>query len=106
MTMVLLTIAIVAGLGTYLLRASFLVLRDPEGKNSRAVDELLSLVPPAVLAALALPHVVRPDGGLAESGARVLAALLAVFIVWRLRSTLGAVIVGLSALFLLGNVVS
>lgn len=89
---------VLAAVGTYLLRISFIV---PSGRvtlpdvGARA----LRYVPAAVLAALAVPAVLAPDGRI-ELGPRLVAALVAVVVAWRTRSVAVTLLVGLPLLWL------
>lgn len=91
-----------AALGTYLLRASFLSLVASERLPLWA-KRGLRYVPPAVLAALAVPAFVPaawpPDG--AGSLVRPAAAVVAVLMGWRFGSVLLTIGSGMATLWLL-----
>lgn len=90
------------GAGTYLLRLSFIEtwkwLRVPP-LLMRALD----YVPAAVLAALVLPALLRPDGSmdLSLDNLRLYAGLLAAAVAWYFRSMLATLATGMAALWLL-----
>ena len=97
-------VIVAAGLGTYSLRLSFLALLGRVGAMPAAAQRALRLVPPAVLAALITPGVLRASGGLDLWNARVAAAVVAAAVAVRTRhvaATLGA---GMIVLWLLDAV--
>ncbi len=90
---------ILAGVGTYLIRASFvLALRDVEVPD--LIVRGLRYVPPAVLAALAIPPVVAPGGelGVVPPSPEFLAALVAGVVAWRTRNLAATIVVGIPVL--------
>lgn len=84
-----------AGAGTYLLRASLIVLL-----RGAAVPFVLQrafrYVAPAVMAAIAVPGLLAPDGAFAPLNLRVPAALVAAAVAWRWQSLLGTLAAGLA----------
>ena len=94
-------IVLVAGVGTYLLRASFLAMADRLAALPADVRELLRMVPAATMAALTLPALLRPEGAWALLGPRALAGVVAGLVAWRTGSVLATVIVGLGAVMAL-----
>ncbi len=99
-------VMVVAGVGTYELRASFLALAHRLAALPRDVRELLRMVPAATMAALALPALLRPDGAWALLGPRALAGVVAGLVAWRTGSVLATVVVGLGAVMALQAVLS
>jgi len=93
------------GLGTYLIRFSFLGILGGR-KLPEWLIRHLRYVPVAVLPALVAPLVVWPE---ATAGtldpARTVAALAALLIVAWFRSTLGAIFGGMAALYLMQFVI-
>ncbi len=90
---------------TYATRLSFIAFVEAE-RLPPGMRRALRYVPPAVLAALALPDLVFADGSLLLSPAnpRLLAGLLAAIVAWRTRNlwlTIGA---GMGLFFLLGQI--
>jgi branched-subunit amino acid transport protein len=91
-----------AGLGTWLLRLSFI-----EAWQWLAVppllDRALRYVPAAVMAALVVPALVRPEGvvDLSLDNLRLLAGLAAAVVAWRSRNVLLTLAVGMAALWIL-----
>jgi branched-subunit amino acid transport protein len=90
------------GVVTYAIRLSLIALLG-QIAVPRLVQRALRFVPPAVLSAIILPELLRPAGTLTLSLAnpRPLAGLLAALVVWRTRSALLAIAVGMAALWLL-----
>lgn len=93
---------VLVGLGTYLLRFSFIGLSEraalPEG-----FKQGLRFVPAAVLAALVAPALVYDGtalGGWLVSD-RLVAGLLAVLVAWQTRSVLLTLIAGMVGLWML-----
>ncbi len=100
-TVIWLTVAGI-GLGTYLLRLSFIALwqklRVPDLMN-----RALEYVPSAVLAALVLPALLRPEGFIdpAIDNLRLVAGVLAAAVAWYSRSVLLTLATGMGMLWLL-----
>ncbi len=89
------------GLGTYLLRLSFIgIVGDRTMPNWALVP--LRFVAPAVLAALIAPAVLLNDGGLDVSPAsnpRAIAALVALLLAWKTRSVPVVIAAGLATVW-------
>jgi branched-subunit amino acid transport protein len=91
-------IAIAAvGLGTYLVRASFLAVAHRVAEIPARWRTPLRLIPPAVLAALVAPAVLRPDGVVVLLGPRAIAGAIALGVAVWTRSVLATILVGLAA---------
>lgn len=90
------------GLGTYALRVSFILLWQ-KLRIPAVVHQALAYVPTAVLAALVLPALVRPEGTveLAPDNLRLLAGALAAAVAWYSRNVLLTLAVGMGALWFL-----
>lgn len=86
----------VAGVGTYLLRASLVVLLGRVALPFR-VERSLRYIAPAVLAAIVAPALVAPDGVFAPADPRVFAGVLAGVAAWRWRSIPITLLVGMGA---------
>lgn len=96
---------LLAGLGTYALRASFLFLFERVGDVPDSVETGLEMVPAAVLSALVVPAVVAPEGAVTVVGnGRLPAALVAAVVAWYTENILTTIISGLVALLVLGVV--
>jgi branched-subunit amino acid transport protein len=91
-------VAVIAGAGTFLTRASLLVLARRLTDLPDMLRVVLRMIPPAVLAAIVAPAVLRPEGPLALLQPRLLAALVAIVVAWRTRSMLWTLLVGMAAL--------
>ena len=95
-------IVIAIGLGTYLLRFSFIGVLGTRPMPMWA-QRPLKYVAPAVLAALVLPAVVLVDGGADVTplgNPRFMAAVVAA-VVWRLKNVAAVILVGMSLLWVL-----
>jgi branched-subunit amino acid transport protein len=98
------TVALV-GLGTFLLRASFLFLFERVGGVPSRAETALGMVPAAVLSALVAPAVLAPDGAVVVAGnARLLAAVLAAAVAWYTEDVLATIVTGLIAVLAVGAV--
>ena len=95
-------IIIFVGLGTYLTRLSFIGIFGNR-EIPAYVERPLRLVAPAVLAAIAIPELVAPDGEVFVSfdNLRLLAGLIAIVVAWRTRSIGWTIGVGMGSLWLL-----
>lgn len=90
----------VGAVGTFLLRASSLLLAERFRGIPDGAREALRMVPPAALAALVAPAVLRPGGSLTLFGPRPVAAALALVVAWRTRNVLATIVTGLVAVVL------
>lgn len=89
---------VVASVGTYLIRGSFLWLHGRIAIPP-AIECGLRYVPPAVLAALTVPAVVTPRGTVDLAAPELLAGAIAAVVAWRTRSITATLVVGLAALW-------
>lgn len=96
---------VVAGVGTYALRSSFLVVADRLVDLPPLVRRVLRQIPAAVLAALVLPALVRPEGAIDLFQPRLLAGVVAAAVSWRTRSVTATLVVGLAVLVVVERVV-
>ncbi len=94
-------IFIVAGIGTFFLRLSFIFLMGRLSEVPPNVERVLRFVPPAVLAALVVPAIVYVDSSLAiEAGnEKLFAGTLAAVVAWRTRNMLATIAIGMLALW-------
>ena len=92
-----LTIAL-AGIGTYLLRVSFLAAARRLVDLPPLTDRILRQIPPAVLAALVVPALVRPDGRFDLWQPELFAGLVAAYVSWRTRNIALTLLVGMGVL--------
>jgi branched-subunit amino acid transport protein len=93
---------VIAGLLTYAMRLSFVLLFGrmavPQG-----LKRALRFVPPAVLTAIILPELLLPEGSfdLSLGNTRLLAGIIAALVVWRTRSVVVTILAGMAALLIL-----
>jgi branched-subunit amino acid transport protein len=94
---------VLAGVGTYAIRTSFLFLFERlDGVPARA-QTALGMVPAAVLSALVVPAVLAPEETVVLLGNdRLVAAAVAAIVAWYTESILATIVVGLVALVGLG----
>lgn len=91
----------VAGLGTYLIRLSFLAVFERVDTIPPRLSTALRYVPAAVLAALVVPSVVLGGDGAgvaAVAPLKVAAGIVAALVAWRTESILWTFVVGMVAL--------
>lgn len=98
--------ALLAGLalGTYALRASFILFVDRLGTLPPRLEAVLPYVPPAVLAALIAPAVLAPAGTLppAADAPRLAGGAVGLVVAWRTESMLATVGAGMAAFWIVG----
>ena len=92
---------VVAGIGTFAMRVSFLAFAHRLATVPPWAARLLRQIPPAALAALVLPALVRPGGEFDLWQPRLAAGVLAAFIAWRTRNVALTLVVGMATLMLL-----
>lgn len=87
--------------GTWTIRVSFLALFGRIETIPPAVLRILTLIPAAVLAAIAAPSLTHADGSLDLTTARFAAGLIAALVAWRTKNVLATIGVGMAALWIL-----
>ncbi len=92
------TAIVLSGIGTFAMRASFLVAADRVARVPPKVQRLLRQIPPAALAALVVPTLVRPEGAVDLLHPRFAAGAVAALVAWRTRSAALTLVVGMAAL--------
>jgi branched-subunit amino acid transport protein len=92
---------LLAGAGTFAMRASFLAVAGRLAEVPPPVRRILRQIPPAALAALVAPALLRPGGELGLWQPELAAGLLAAVVSWRTRSVVATLGVGLGGLALL-----
>jgi len=97
---------LLAGAGTYAMRASFLLAADRLARVPPGVERLLRQIPPAALASLVLPALLRPHGSLDLLSPRLLAGAVAAVVAWRTRNVAATLVVGIGILMLLDTFLS
>ncbi len=96
---------VLAGVGTYALRASFLSLAGRLTDLPPLATRVLRQIPPAVLAALVVPALVRPEGSLDLWQPELLAGAVAFLVSWRTRNVALTLVVGMGVLVALQQLV-
>jgi branched-subunit amino acid transport protein len=89
------------GLGTWLIRLSFLALLGRVAEVPPALGRVLRFIPAAVLAALVLPALTHATGELNLATERFVAGALAAVVAWRTKNVLATITVGMAALWIL-----
>lgn len=92
---------VLAGVGTYAMRASFLVFAHRLADVPPLVQRLLRQIPPAALAAIVVPALLRPEGTLDVWQPRLLAGVVAALVAWRTRNIALTLVVGIGLVMLL-----
>ena len=93
---------IIAGLLTYGIRLSFIVLFG-DGELSEPIRRGLRFVPPAVLTAIIFPELLIPNGSQEISllNTRLIAGILAILVAWRTKSVMLTILTGMGVLWVL-----
>lgn len=92
------TAIVLAGAGTYAMRASFLAVAHRMATVPPALARVLRQIPPAALAAIIAPALLRPDGHLDLLQPTLAAGLVAAGVAWRTRNVGLTVVVGIALL--------
>ena len=87
-----------AGAGTFAMRASFLAAASRLAVVPPFAQRLLRQIPPAALASIVVPALLRPGGELGLVQPRLAAGLLAALVAWRTSNVALTLAVGLFAL--------
>jgi branched-subunit amino acid transport protein len=75
-----------SGIGTFAMRASFLAFAHRLADVPPSVQRVLRQIPPAALASIVLPALVRPHGHLDLFQERFVAGLAAAVVAWKTRN--------------------
>lgn len=94
---------LLAGLGTFAMRASFIAAADRLATVPPWAYRLLRQIPPAALASIVLPALVRPEGELDLAHPRFAAGVVAALVAWRTRNVAATLAVGMGLVALLEN---
>ncbi len=94
---------LLAGAGTFAMRASFIAAADRLATVPPWGQRLLRQIPPAALSSLVLPALVRPEGQLDLTHPRFVAGVVAGFVAWQTKSVVATLIVGMGLVVLLQN---
>ena len=92
---------ILAGLGTFVARVSFLGVAHRITDPPVGVQRVLRMIPPAALGALVLPAFVRSDGVLDLTSPRLVAGLVAAAVAFWTKNVLATLVVGMGLLIVL-----
>jgi branched-subunit amino acid transport protein len=92
------TTIVLSGLGTFAMRASFIAAAQRLATVPPGVQRLLRQIPPAALAAIVVPALLRPEGDVDVLHPRFAAGVLAAAVAWRTRNVALTLLVGMSAL--------
>lgn len=91
---------LLAGAGTFAMRASFLAAAGRLAVVPPGVQRLLRQIPSAALASLVVPAFLRPGGELSVLQPELFAGVLAALVAWRTRNVALTLAIGLGALAL------
>jgi branched-subunit amino acid transport protein len=94
------TAIVLAGIGTFTMRASFLALAHKLREVPPWAERILRQIPPAALAALVVPALVRPHGHFDLTQWRLLAGLIAALVAWRTKNVALTLVIGVGILML------
>lgn len=94
---------LVIALGTYAIRASFLLVAHRFQGLSTTTREALRMIPAAALAALVAPALLRPEGTVDLVTPDLFAGLVALGVAWWTRSILATIVAGLVVVAALGS---
>lgn len=97
-------VIVAGGILTFLVRASFVAFAHRLTEVPPVLTEALRMIPPAALAALTVPAMLRTGGELDLVSARSIAGLIAAIIAFRTKNVIATMAVGLVAVFLLSSV--
>ena len=95
---------LLAGAGTFAMRASFIAAADRLVDLPRWAQRILRQIPPAALASIVLPALVRPDGELDLTHPRFIAGIVAALVAWRTNNVVATLAVGMGVVVFLQNV--
>ena len=92
---------LLSGIGTYAMRASFLVFAHRLADVPPGVQRLLRQIPPAALAAIVVPALLRPEGQLDLWHSRCAAGIVAALVAWKTRNIAVTLAVGMGIVMVL-----
>jgi branched-subunit amino acid transport protein len=98
------TAILLAGVGTFLMRASFLLAAHRMAEVPEGVQRVLRQIPPAALAAIVVPALLRPREQLDLWQPELFAGVLAGLVCWRTKSAVLTLVVGMTTLGLLQQI--
>ena len=89
---------VLAAVGTFAMRAAFLVAAHRLVDVPVAVQRVLRQIPPAALASIVVPDLLRPRGHLDLWQPELAAGVIAALVIWRTRSTALTLVIGMAVL--------
>lgn len=89
---------LLAGAGTFAMRASFLAAASRLATVPPWAQRILRQIPPAALASIVVPALLRPGGELGLFQPRLAAGLVAAVVAWRTSNVALTLVVGLVTL--------
>lgn len=89
---------VLAAVGTFAMRAAFLVAAHRLADVPEPVQRVLRQIPPAALAAIVVPDLLRPRDHLDFWQPELAAGVVAALVFWRTRSTALTLVVGMLVL--------
>ena len=92
------TVIAVSGAGTYAMRASFLAVAHRLAAVPPWLARILRQIPPAAMAAIVAPALLRPHGQFDVFQPRLLAGLVAAAVAWKTRNVGLTLVVGMAIL--------
>ena len=95
------TAIIASGIGTYAMRASFLVFAHRLTDVPPNMQRLLRQIPPAALASIVLPALLRPEGSLDLWQPRFVAGVAAGLVAWRTKNIALTLAIGLGVVMVM-----
>ena len=95
------TAIILSGIGTYAMRASFLVFAHRLADVPPSVQRLLRQIPPAALASIVVPALLRPETQIDLWQPRFLAGVVAALVAWKTRNIALTLVVGIGIVMLI-----
>ena len=98
------TAIVLAGIGTYSMRASFLVFAHRLADVPPGVQRLLRQIPPAALASIVVPALLRPETQIDLWQPRFVAGVVAALVAWRTRNIALTLVVGIGIVMLIDAV--
>ena len=92
---------VLAGAGTFAMRASFIAAAHRMAEVPPWAARVLRQIPPAALAAIILPALLRPEGTIDVLQPRFAAGILAGLVAWKTKSVLATLVLGIAGLMAL-----
>jgi len=90
-----LLVVALAGALTYVIRSSFLAFAGKLAEVPPVAREVLRMIPPAALAALTVPALLRPDAAFEPVSSLVAGGIAAALVAWWRRDLFSPLVVGL-----------